>query len=176
MSTRHHIPAARKRQSVPPAKAQPAIRPFKAIEAELARLAPKCRQAQAPLQELADRVSKLTKERDAHPDTLATKLADMRLGTEITASSIRERELGAVLLRTADEIERAREVAEIVSQALEGMELPGISGMANVVQAYVDDPLCECVDRLRAAVKNARVQGSHIVVTEPTGDNAEDAS
>jgi hypothetical protein len=47
---------------------------------------------------------------------------------------------------------------------------PLTDGLEDVLRRHVDDLICVCVDRLRAAVENARLRGSRIVVTRAASD------
>jgi hypothetical protein len=173
MSASRRTPALKKRSSTAAQSDKPAVRPLKDIQRDLARLHPKTRRAQAHFMELIDRVNELSKERDSHPDTLAANLTNLRLGAEATlpALSESEPELGAVLTDIAADLELARAVVQTAWQAIEHLNLGGTSGLEDVLLRHADNPICDCVDRLRAAIENARLRGSRIVVTKPAEDS-----
>ena len=168
--SRSRKPAARKAGAVAARPTKQGVRSLKEIQEDLAELDPKVRAAQAPFLELAHRFNELAKERDTHPDTLAAGLANLRLGTKATWLAGEEPELGAVLTEIAGELELARAVVQTARQAIENSEVGDFVGLEAVLRTHADDSIADCIDRLHAAIENARLRGSRIVVTKAAGD------
>jgi hypothetical protein len=171
MSANRRTRTAKKRVDIAQ-PAEPIIRPLKDIQASIDGVYGEMDHLRAPFRDAAHRVSELQKEYDAHPDTLAASLANLRLGTEVTAPdlSASEPELGVVLTTIVNELELARAVVQTAWQAIESLNLGGADGLDDVLRVHADDPICDCVDRLRNAIQNARLRGSRIVVTKPSED------
>ena len=146
------------------------VRPLTDIQRELAELHPKAREAQVPFLQLADRIHKLTNERDTHPDTLVANLANLRLGTE--GGGYRPPgelpELGSVLLEIASELDDVEACIHVVYYALETQA--DVKTTASALWAGAVNNITTQIERLRDAIEGARLRGSRMVVVKPSQD------
>ncbi len=170
MSRRSRAPVKKPVANAAPST-KPAIRPLKDIQDELARLAPEARGAQAPFMELIDRINELTKERDAHPDTLAANLANLRLGSRTTGYVPPGElpELGGVLHDIASELDDVEACIHVVYYSLgTGAD---ITTTAKALWAGAVNNITTQIDCLRDAIENARLHGSKMVVIKASEDS-----
>ena len=163
-------PRAKKRTAPAAPRREPPLRPLKdiqaaidAVNAEMARLRPTFLDAY-------QRFHALEEELAAHPETIETALAQLRLGaggpTGIHGTG--EPELGAVLEDIASELDDVEACIHVVYYALDtGADIKTIG---NALWAGAVNNITEQIDQLRATIKGARLKGSRMVVVKPSED------
>lgn len=118
------------------------------------------------------RKRELEEERRHHPETIAAALANLRLGDDGIGPLTNDPELGEELKEIATHLENIEACIHTVYYALDA----GSSDVRTIVRALnagAVNNITEQIDRLRAAIKGARLKGTRmVVVREEEGDRS----
>jgi hypothetical protein len=164
-------PRAKKRTAAAAPSAEPAIRPLKDIQAAIDGVHAEMDRLRTPFLDASQRFHALEEERAAHPETIETALTQLRLGADGPTGihGTEEPELGAMLEDIASELDDVEACIHVVYYALDA---PGsdINTISNALRAGAVNNITEQIDRLRAAIKGARLKGSRMVVVKASED------
>ncbi len=163
-------PRAKKRTALAAPSVEPAVRPLKDIQAAIDVVRAEMDRLRTPFLDASQLFHALEEERAAHPETIETALTQLRLGADGPTGihGTGEPELGAVLEDIASELDDVEACIHVVYYALDSGA--DIKTTGNALWAGAVNNITEQIDRLRAAIKGARLKGSRMVVVKPSED------
>jgi hypothetical protein len=163
-------PRPKKRTAPAASSAEPAIRPLKDIQAAIDGVHAEMDRLRTPFLDASQRFHALEEQRAAHPETIETALTQLRLGADGPTGihGPGEPELGAMLEDIASELDDVEACIHVVYYAMDtGAD---IKMLGNALWAGAVNNITDQIDRLRAAIKGARLKGSRMVVVKASED------